>query len=73
MADKQTVLKLTRSFMSRNVFTKLEFTDSLIWTENALKLTYAHLHFQKIFRDYARTSFTAGKGNEGGWQLGEEG
>jgi hypothetical protein len=41
-------LKLIRFFMSRNTFTKLEFSDSLIWTENALKFTYAHLHFQKF-------------------------
>jgi hypothetical protein len=59
VADKQTVLKLIRLFMSRNMFTKLQFYDSLIWTENALKLTYVHLNFQKFSEVYP--SFTGGR------------
>jgi hypothetical protein len=66
MTEKQTLLKFIRFFMSRNTFTKLEFYDSLILTENALKLTYVHLNFQKFWGLYTGPFFTASRGNEEG-------
>jgi hypothetical protein len=63
MADKQTVLKFIRFFISRNTYIKLEFYDSLILTETYLRAST----FSKIFRGYTpRPLFTAGRGNEGG-------
>jgi predicted transcriptional regulator len=67
MADKQTVLKLIRFFMSRNTFTK--FIKLVLRQFNLNpKCTETHLRastFSKIFRG-RDPFFTAGRGKEGG-------
>jgi hypothetical protein len=72
MADGQTVLKLIRLFRNRKTFTKLEFYYSLIWTENALKLTYVQ-NFKNFPRLISRTPFYRGKRLREGEGWGGEG
>jgi hypothetical protein len=59
--------------MSRNMFTKLEFYDSLIWTENALKLTYVHLHLPKFSGAYTSDPLLQRRGRVrvGEWRVEE--
>jgi hypothetical protein len=70
VADKQTVLKFFKLFVSKNTFTKLEFYDSLIGTKNALKFTNVHLHFQKIPGIMPIFPFSEGEGlrESEGWE-----
>jgi hypothetical protein len=61
--------------MSRNTFTKLQFYDSVISTENALILDHLRASaciFKNFSGLYPGPLFTAGRGNKEGdiWEMG---